>query len=161
MMTIAFPPLTHPSLERLGTSIGSLCLAGDIICLAGELGAGKTTLTQAIARGAGVDEREYVSSPTFAYMHEYKGVIPFYHMDFYRLGSGDDVLELGLDEFFYQAGITVIEWPERALEVIPKTHLLLQIEIIDLLQRKITMSSQDLKWRKRLSILEKSWSTPL
>ncbi len=160
-MTITLPPLTHLLLERLGTILGSLCIAGDIICLAGELGAGKTTLTQAIARGAGVDEREYVSSPTFSYMHEYKGVIPFYHMDFYRLVSGEDVLELGLDEYFYQAGITVIEWPERAIEVIPRTHLLLQIEIIDQQQRKITMSSPDLAWKKRLAILEKSWSIPL
>ena len=159
-MTITITPLTLSSLDRLGTILGRMCIAGDIICLGGELGAGKTTLTQAIARGAGVDKREYVSSPTFAYMHEYKGVIPFYHMDFYRLGSSDDVLELGLDEFFYQAGITVIEWPERAVQVIPQTHLLLQIEIIDQQQRKITMSSPDLTWEKRLAILEKTWSIP-
>ncbi len=118
-----FAPLTRISLDRLAVLLGSLCRAGDIVCLEGELGAGKTTLTQALARGAGIDDQEYVSSPTFAYMNEYKGIIPLYHMDFYRLESSDDVLELGLDEYFYRSGITVIEWPERATEAIPETCL--------------------------------------
>lgn len=153
-------PLTRTALDRFAVLLGSLCKAGDIICLEGELGAGKTTLTQALARGAGIDDGEYVSSPTFAYMHEYKGNIPLYHMDFYRLGTSDDILELGLDEYFYRSGITIIEWPERAAEVIPETSLLLHLQIIDLQHRKITMSGSDHCWKERITVLSDAWPDP-
>jgi len=109
--------------ERLGVIIGRAAKSGDIICLDGNLGAGKTTLTQAIARGLNVPPHDYVTSPSFAIMHEYMGVIPLYHMDFYRLTDSTDVIDLGFEEYFYLDGLTVIEWAERAVDILPEERV--------------------------------------
>ena len=105
--------------ERLGIGIGRIVKPGDVICLNGDLGAGKTTLTQAIARGMDVPANCYVTSPSYAILHEYEGRIPLYHMDFYRLHDSGEVLDLGFEEYFYLGGVTVIEWSERAKDILP------------------------------------------
>lgn len=105
--------------EKIGLLLGSLARKGDILLLEGDLGAGKTTLTQSIARGLGVDEKEYVTSPSFAILHEYEGRIPLFHMDLYRLGGEDEVVDLGFDEYFFGNGLCVIEWPSRAGDLLP------------------------------------------
>jgi len=156
MVTDVFLP-TLDALEKFGLFLGRLSKPGDIFCLGGELGAGKTTLAQAIAKGAGVDENEYVCSPTYAFMHEYKGIVPIYHMDFYRLGASDDVLALGLDEYFYLPGITLIEWYNRAEDLLPQERLLLNLEIIDQKSRKIHLSSPSKSWQDRITLLGKSF----
>src|SRR5512143_2557963 len=83
----------------LGRRIGHLLHAGDIVALTGELGTGKTHLIKGLAAGAGVREPSYVSSPSFTFIHEYPGKIPFYHIDLYRLGSEKEAEELGLEEY--------------------------------------------------------------
>ncbi len=113
--------------EKLGRYLGKTAVAGDVICLDGDLGAGKTTLSQAIARGLELPANCYVTSPSFAILHEYEGRIPLYHMDFYRLEGVDEVLDLGFEEYFYQSGLTVIEWSKRAIEVLPEERLSLEI----------------------------------
>ena len=117
--------------ERLGFLLGQSAVPGDVICLDGDLGAGKTTLSQAIARGLGVPADCYVTSPSFAMLHEYEGRIPMYHMDFYRLHDEVEVLDLGFDEYFYLAGLTVIEWSRRAEPILPKERLSLEL-ILDI-----------------------------
>ena len=87
--------------ETLGRLLGAAAEAGDVLCLDGDLGAGKTTLTQAIARGLEVPAACYVTSPSFAVFQEYPGRLPLYHMDFYRLRGEDDVLDLGLEEYLW------------------------------------------------------------
>lgn len=139
--------------EVLGRLIGAVCRAGDIICLGGDLGTGKTTLTQAIIRGAGVAEDEYITSPTFAIMHEYCGKFPIYHMDFYRLGSSDDVIELGLDEYFHGHGVSLIEWFERATDLIPDSRLTICLSFIDETSRQVEMNSSDQRWQELLEIV--------
>jgi tRNA threonylcarbamoyladenosine biosynthesis protein TsaE len=120
--------LEHKSAtEAFGRLLGECAIAGDVLCLDGELGAGKTTLTQAIARGLAVPAEFYVTSPSFAIVHEYLGRIPLYHMDFYRLGSGDEVLDLGVEEYFYGGGLTVIEWAMRAVDILPVDRVSLRI----------------------------------
>ena len=109
--------------ERLGVAIGKIAHPGDVICLSGGLGAGKTTLTQAIARGAGVPSNCYVTSPSYTIMHEYRGVMPLYHMDFYRLDGTGDIIDLGFEEYFYLDGLTVIEWSERAEDILPQDRV--------------------------------------
>lgn len=114
-----------------GHILGTHAKAGFVYCLDGDLGAGKTTLTQAIATGLNLVDGEYISSPSFAIMHEYHGEIPLYHMDFYRLYSSEDVLALGFDEYFYKKGLTVIEWSKRATDILPDDILTIDIQLAD------------------------------
>lgn len=118
---------TLAEMQLFGRMLGEAAAAGDVICLEGDLGAGKTTLTQAIAEGLGVPADQYVTSPSFAIFHEYFGRIPLYHMDFYRLHGPDEIVDLGLDEYFHLSGLTVIEWPERAVGLLPAGRLVLHI----------------------------------
>ena len=148
--------LLSDSVERtstIGRTLGQLCEAGDIICLGGQLGAGKTALVQAIAAGAGVDQKEYVNSPTFAILHEYRGRVPIYHMDFYRLGTSEDVRELGLDEYLFRHGLALIEWYERAADLMPPSALFIHLSFIDEFSRALSLSSSDERWQRRLSRL--------
>jgi tRNA threonylcarbamoyladenosine biosynthesis protein TsaE len=113
--------------EKLGRLLGSSAVPGDVICLDGDLGAGKTALSQAIARGLEVPDSCYVTSPSFAILHEYEGRIPMYHMDFYRLQDAGEVEDLGFEEYFYLEGLTVIEWSTRAIEILPVERMTLEI----------------------------------
>lgn len=131
MESFLFTLISLSDTEKLGTILGRRCQPGFIYCLDGDLGAGKTTLTQSIARGLNLKDDQYVTSPSFAVMHEYAGPIPLYHMDFYRLHGADDVLSLGFDEYFYKEGLTVIEWPERAEDILPEDILRLNISITE------------------------------
>ncbi|MBW2660361.1 MAG: tRNA (adenosine(37)-N6)-threonylcarbamoyltransferase complex ATPase subunit type 1 TsaE, partial [Deltaproteobacteria bacterium] len=103
--------------------IGRIVLPGDVICLNGNLGAGKTTLTQLIARGMDIPANCYVTSPSYAILHEYEGRIPLYHMDFYRLHDSGEIIDLGFEEYFYLDGVTVIEWSERAENILPAERI--------------------------------------
>ena len=135
-----------------GRELGALALPGDVICLDGDLGAGKTTLTQAIAQGLQVPDSEYVTSPSFAVLHQYPGRIPLYHMDFYRLHDASEILDLGLDEYFYIGGLTVIEWPARAAGILPDDRLELTIDNPGDDRRIIHCASQS-GWEARLTAL--------
>jgi len=88
-----------------------------VIALHGNLGAGKTCFTQGLAQAAGI--KEPVCSPTYTLISEYQGTVPFHHIDLYRLGGPEEAFDLGLDEYLETDGITVIEWAERAVELIP------------------------------------------
>lgn len=129
--------------ERLGNVLGSLAKAGDVICLDGELGAGKTALSQAIARGIGVEADYYVTSPSFAILHEYPGRLPMYHMDFYRLQDASEVEDLGFEEYFYLTGLSVIEWSKRAEEILPKERLNLEIYVNEDQTRTVTLKASN------------------
>ncbi len=129
--------------EKLGRFLGETATSGGVICLDGELGAGKTTLVQAIARGLQVPQEFFVTSPSFAVLHEYPGRIPLYHMDFYRLRNGDDILDLGLDEYFCMSGLSVIEWSTRAMEILPKERLMLFFDVDHDENRLVTIMATD------------------
>jgi len=132
------------------TVLAKLALPGDVICLSGDLGAGKTALTQVIAKGLGVPESCYVTSPTFSILQEYPGNIPLYHMDFYRLSDETEVEDLGFEEYFYMSGLTVIEWSERAGALIPDSRLLLKITIQEDLSRRVEIDFGSGSWQERL-----------
>ena len=112
-MTETVRIISHSPAETIaiGCGLGKLLQPGDILCLAGGLGAGKTCLARGIAMGLGADGAR-VSSPTFVLAQEYGGRIPMYHLDLYRLKSDDEVEDAGLDEYIGCDGATVIEWPE-------------------------------------------------
>lgn len=100
--------------REIGRRIGEKLKAGDVICLFGELGAGKTTLVKGIASSFGIPERD-ITSASFTIIAEHKAPVPFYHIDLYRLNESD-VSELGLQEYLGTDGVAVIEWAERAKE---------------------------------------------
>lgn len=112
--------------ERFGRNLAKQLMPGDIICLTGDLGTGKTALTKAIAAGLGVTEN--VISPTFNIVKEYRsGRLPLYHFDVYRLGSPEELFETGAQEYFYGQGVCVIEWADLIAEEIPTGSRLIHI----------------------------------
>lgn len=95
-------------LIAIGEQIGKKLIAGDVLVLTGDLGAGKTTLTKGIAKSLGISQM--IKSPTYTIVREYEGRLPLYHLDVYRIGDDPDSIDL--DDFLYGAGVTVIEWGE-------------------------------------------------
>ena len=137
--------------KTLGDVLGRIVQPGDIITLAGSLGAGKTALTQAIGHGLGVDPRIYITSPTFSLLLEYKGRIPLYHMDLYRLGSKSEIELLGLPEYFYSDGLTVIEWPERLGNLMPEERLHIDLLISGESSRTAKLTAHGEYWQKKVA----------
>ena len=105
----------------LGERLGRAARAGDLVCLWGDLGAGKTQLTKGIALGLGIDDT--VNSPTFVLMSEYAGRVPLFHVDLYRLADAADALAGGVIDERQADGLTVVEWPDRMGPVLPRARL--------------------------------------
>jgi len=115
MTTIDFHAQDLADTDTLGAALSEVLTAGMTVALRGTLGAGKTRLIQAIAAGFNVPRSEVVS-PTYVLCHEYDGRLPLYHLDVYRLRDEDEFLELGPEEYFESAGITLIEWADRVVD---------------------------------------------
>ena len=113
--------------DKIGKIIGECLQSGTVICLEGDLGAGKTTLSQSIAKGLGI--KDYVTSPTFTIIKEYKGRLSLFHMDAYRLESEDDMYDLGYDEYINSDGVCIIEWASKIKGLIPKSAINITINI--------------------------------
>jgi tRNA threonylcarbamoyladenosine biosynthesis protein TsaE len=110
---------------ELGKKIGSLVKAGDIICIDGGLGSGKTHLTKGIA--IGLDIKEYITSPTFTIVNEYDGRLKLYHFDVYRVNDPDEIESIGFDEYIFGDGVSIIEWANLIEELIPEEHVQINI----------------------------------
>lgn len=113
--------------EKVANIIAKNLFAGAVICLEGDLGAGKTTLTQYIARAMSIDD--YVTSPTFTIIKEYKAKLNLYHMDAYRLESEDEMVDLGYDEYINSDGVCIIEWASKIKGLLPKSAININITI--------------------------------
>ncbi len=98
---------------QLGRKLGAKLISGDLVLLFGDLGAGKTCLTQGICLGAGLENNTYIRSPTFTLINEYPAKVPIFHIDLYRLETEGEISNLGLEEIIYSPSITIIEWPEK------------------------------------------------
>jgi tRNA threonylcarbamoyladenosine biosynthesis protein TsaE len=148
--------ITHSPEEtrELGRSIGKLAMPGDIYLLVGQLGAGKTCLTQGIAWGLGI--QEYTLSPSFVIMRELYGRLPLYHMDFYRLDNIAEIADLGLDDYLYGHGVCVIEWAEKGLAVLPDDHLLVKIKYISDTERSFEIEPRGERYIRLLEEMEKT-----
>ncbi len=125
------------STQKIGYIMGKLAVPGDVLLLQGKLGAGKTCLTQGIALGLGIDD--YVLSPTFVIMRELFGRLPLYHIDLYRLDNIEESIDLGLDDYFYGDGLSVVEWAEKAMNIMPRKHLLVRIDYIGDTERRLLL----------------------
>jgi len=110
---------------RIGERLGRLLNKGNIVCLSGDLGAGKTAFTQGVAKGMGV--KDYVTSPTYTIINEYEGRLPLYHFDVYRLNDVSEMYELGYEEYFFGDGVVVLEWADVVREIIPGERLWITI----------------------------------
>ncbi|CAM2980159.1 tRNA (adenosine(37)-N6)-threonylcarbamoyltransferase complex ATPase subunit type 1 TsaE [Paenibacillus sediminis] len=119
---------------RLAAALAEVVTPGTVIALDGDLGAGKTTFSKAFAKHLGV--HGVVNSPTFTLIKEYEGRMPFYHMDVYRI-SLEEAEELGLDEYFYGEGVSLVEWASIIPELLPEAHLQLFIEVTGPEERQI------------------------
>jgi tRNA threonylcarbamoyladenosine biosynthesis protein TsaE len=114
--------------QRIGSQLGSLLRAGDVVALNGPLGSGKTALVGGIARGMNVDPEFSVTSPTFVYAHMYEGSVPLYHLDLYRVERASDLPKLGLAEMLGGQGVAVVEWFERFPQLWPGDRLEIAME---------------------------------
>ena len=126
MNDASFPSHSPKDTRRLGERLGALLHSGDVLLLSGELGTGKTVFVQGIARGLGYEGS--VSSKSFVLLGEYTGRLKLYHADLYRLDDPVQVQELALDEIS-AGGVLVVEWPERALRILPEEHLRVSLEV--------------------------------
>jgi tRNA threonylcarbamoyladenosine biosynthesis protein TsaE len=127
---------------RLGVRLGELLAASDVICLSGELGAGKTALARGIGRGWGASRR--VTSPTFTLINEYPRLpdgLTLYHVDCYRLETAGDVATVGLEEILDDHGAVMIEWPERIAAMLPEDHLWVAMRYVSETRRGLRITA--------------------
>ena len=113
--------------KELGRSISLEAKEGDVFCLNGDLGTGKTVFTKGFAEGMGISEP--ISSPTFTIVQEYhSGRKPFYHFDVYRIADPEEMYEIGFDEYLFGGGVCLIEWAELIKEILPENCVMISIE---------------------------------
>jgi len=147
--TLDIPSLADT--EKIGLLIGRMLVPGDVLLLTGDLGAGKTTLTQSMARGLDVPDEYYVTSPSFSLMHEYPGRCPLYHFDCYRLSGEDDIEGAGLSEYLATtSGVCVVEWASRLGSLTPDNALTVQIVLLKGERRRVVFQSDGASWMRRL-----------
>lgn len=122
---------------EIGKRLAGKLKPGDVVALIGNLGAGKTVLTKGIAKGLGVKDVRYVNSPTFVTIKEYKGKVPLYHLDIYRLNSTSVLDSESYEEYFYGRGVTVIEWADKIRAILPKKYIEVKLFVAGEGRRKI------------------------
>ena len=141
---------TPDDTSRLGRALGSVAQAGDLVCLWGELGAGKTHLAKAFGAGLGVTDT--ITSPSFILMAEYRGRLPLFHVDPYRLADARDALAGGLIDDRQADGVTIVEWPERLGDALPAARLDVRIEGTGDETRSITLEAGSHAYRRYLEV---------
>lgn len=133
----------------LAVSLAPILVPGDLLVLAGDLGAGKTTFVQGLAVGLGITER--VTSPTFILMKEYLGGrFPLMHLDVYRLGKIQDVIDLGYDEFLDPSYVVAIEWGDKVEALLPLEHLKIEFLLGGGQNRSVTFTGKGEAWKARM-----------
>ncbi len=129
----------------VGEEIAGHLKPGDIVALSGDLGAGKTTLVKGIAKGLGVRNYRYVNSPSFTIVKEYKGKVPLFHFDVYRLNSLKDIEDIGYEDYLARDGVVVIEWSNKMTRILPKRHLDVSLKIAGRSKRSLNIMGQAMK----------------
>lgn len=137
-----------------GKKIGELVEEGQLILLAGNLGAGKTVITKGIC--AGLDVLEDVTSPTFNLINEYEGDLIVYHMDLYRLEKEEELYDLAFEDYLESEGVVIIEWPDLAYDLLPPDFIYIKINSISEEKREITLEAEGDKSTILLERLEEN-----
>ncbi|MDP4092473.1 MAG: tRNA (adenosine(37)-N6)-threonylcarbamoyltransferase complex ATPase subunit type 1 TsaE [Bacillota bacterium] len=122
-----FKVCSQKETEVFAEKLGEILNPGDIICLTGNLGAGKTAFTRGLAKALGINN--HITSPTFTIVNEYEAEIPLYHFDVYRISSPDDMFEIGFEEYLYGDGVSVIEWADLIYDILPLESINVRIDI--------------------------------
>ncbi len=136
--------------RELGKRLGRVLQRGDIIALCGEMGSGKTVLTKGIAEGLGVKRAEYVNSPSFVILKEYKGRLPLYHFDIYRLDSPSAFLTVDYTRYFYGDGVSVVEWADKITGLLPKEFLRIDLSVKEKNVRNIRIYPRGRRYKNLL-----------
>ena len=113
--------------EQLGQRLGQRLKPGAVIAYSGDLGAGKTAFTRGLARGLGIEDP--ITSPTYTIVNEYPGKIPLFHFDMYRLGSSEDLFDIGWEDYLTRGGVIAVEWSERVEDALGEVENLIRIHI--------------------------------
>ena len=138
--------------RRIGLQLGRLARPGDVFLLIGGLGAGKTCFAQGIALG--LDITGYVTSPSFVVINQYRGRLPMYHIDLYRLDTMEEVIELGLDDYsLHGQGVCVVEWAEKAHSLLPGENMTIEMDIVSDNSRTISLKANGHRYLEMLSKL--------
>jgi tRNA threonylcarbamoyladenosine biosynthesis protein TsaE len=131
--------------QALGLQIGEALKEGMVLSLEGDLGCGKTVFVKGLAQGLAVPEAIYVTSPSYALIHEYPGRLPLFHADLYRIEDPEDIDELGLFDIMDGKNVVAIEWAERIREALPPEGMTLRFEMVNDFVRKISMTASGLQ----------------
>jgi tRNA threonylcarbamoyladenosine biosynthesis protein TsaE len=145
---------TAEDTREVGEAMSASLRARDAVVLTGELGAGKTTFVQGVARGLGIEDQ--VSSPTFTLVKEYRGILDIAHVDVYRLERVQDVVDLGLDELGDGEGVLLVEWGDAVEDLLPDERLRVELTTEDLVSdvRRLRVSALGASWQERWGALE-------
>ncbi len=145
--------------QELGRHLGELAQAGDVFLLTGNLGSGKTCLTQGIAWGLGV--KEYAFSPSFVLIREYSGRLPLYHIDFYRLDRIEEIAALGLEDYLSGKGVCVVEWADKGMSLMPRERLLIDLSYLSDTERSIHLKPTGSRYTRLTAVMKtklKKWN---
>jgi len=148
-MSLQVVSQSRSNTQALGEQLGGLLKAGDIVCLYGELGSGKTVLSKGIAIGLGVADEDRVRSPSFVLIQRYQGRVPMYHADLYRLDGPTEITDIGLREFLAGDGVAVIEWADKLEASLPLERLDIVLRHRDETTRLITVTPQGRRYLQR------------
>jgi tRNA threonylcarbamoyladenosine biosynthesis protein TsaE len=143
---------TPQQTREVGAALAELLVPGDVVSLTGDLGAGKTTFVQGAARGLGVEDR--VASPTFVLVREYRGDLPVYHLDVYRLDRLQEVIDLGFEDLLDPSGVMFIEWGDAIDALLPDEHLRVELRMGEGDARHLSFSGRGPRWAGRWERLE-------
>jgi tRNA threonylcarbamoyladenosine biosynthesis protein TsaE len=138
--------------QKVGAALAELLLPGDVVSLTGDLGAGKTCLVQGAARGLGV--ADHVASPTFVLVREYRGAIPVYHLDVYRLDRLQEVLDLGFEDLLDPSGVVFVEWGDAIQNLLPDSSLEVELKVAEDDSRRLRLRGRGPAWAPRWERLE-------
>ena len=142
---------------RLGRLLGEILPPGSFVALVGTLGAGKTLLAKGIASGLGVEDEREVTSPSFVLVNEYRGRIPVFHLDLYRLESFAAVEGIGWDEFVCGPGVTLVEWADKVKEDLPEERIEVHLQWVSEEKRELVFCGKGTTGGKIIAKLEHRW----
>jgi tRNA threonylcarbamoyladenosine biosynthesis protein TsaE len=138
--------------RKAAAAVAELLVPGDVVSLTGDLGAGKTTFVQGAARALGVQDP--VASPTFVLVREYRGDLPVYHLDVYRLDRLQEVIDLGFEDLLDPSGVIFVEWGDAIEPLLPDEHLRVELRTDEDDARRLSVSGRGIRWAGRWERLE-------